>query len=169
MASYLITGRSGTGKSTVCKELLKRGYVAFDGDSVPGLAGWVDIATGQKVNTDYPGHDHVGKFNWNWDETVLKKLLQDNEDVFLCGSANNAYNFYPLFDTVFVLNLEPDEQRRRINNRVEHDYGKDLAVQDSIIAYQKESVEVARNRGATIVDSMPPVDQIVSDILSRIK
>lgn len=142
--------------------------MAFDGDSVSGLADWVSIATGKKVDTDYPGHDHVGKFNWNWDESVLKELLQNTEDVFLCGSANNAFSFYSLFDQVFVLNLEPDEQRHRINSRVEHDYGKDPAVQDSIIAYQKESVEIARTRGAIIVDSMPSVGTIVDDILSQL-
>lgn len=168
MAAYLISGRSGTGKSTVCKELIRRGYTAYDGDDVPGMAGWISIATGKKVDSPYPGHDHVGKFNWNWDSGILEKLLLQPNDVFLCGSANNSLDFMPLFDKVFILDLDSDEQRNRINNRTEHDYGKEITVQDSIIAYQKEFVQTARGRGAIIVDAMPRVGLIVDDILSRL-
>ena len=36
--NVLITGSSGTGKSTVIKELKRRGYTAIDGDEEPGLS-----------------------------------------------------------------------------------------------------------------------------------
>ncbi len=169
MAAYLITGRSGTGKSTVCKELIKLGLKAYDSDTVPGLANWVDRKTGQKINKNYPGHDQVDNFKVKWDETIIKGLLDQPSDVFICGSANNAFDFMPLFAKTFVLHIDATEQRRRINNRTEHDYGKDPAVQDGIIEYQQQTVKDAQNRGAIIIDAMPSTEVIVKDILMRTK
>lgn len=169
MGAYLIAGRSGTGKSTVCKELIRRGFTAFDSDTITGLASWVDTATGQKINTDYPGHDLVNKSKVTWDETILERLLVQPGDVFICGSANNAFDFMPLFTQTFVLHIDPEEQRRRINNRTEHDYGKDPVVQDGIIEYQQQTVVDARARGAIIINSTPSVEIIVEDILTRIR
>ena len=166
MAAYLISGRSGTGKSTVYKELIRRGFIAYDSDTVPGLASWVDIATERKINKDYPGHDQVDKFKVKWDEETLKELLNQPDTVFICGSANNAFDFMPLFTKTFVLDLDAAEQRRRINNRTEHDYGKDSGVQDGIIAYQKETVAHAREFGAIIIDASDTVEHVTNKILS---
>jgi dephospho-CoA kinase len=168
MPAYLVTGRSGTGKSAICRELQNQGYTAYDGDAVPDLAGWENVQTGERIGKQYPGHDHVGKFKWEWDEAVLAKLLDQPGVVFLCGSANNALSFMDRFEKVFVLDIDEEEQRRRINSREEHDYGKDQAVQDSIIAYQKETVALARQHGATIVDANGTVKQVVEDILANI-
>lgn len=168
MPAYLITGRSGTGKSAICTELKKRGIQAFDGDNVPDLAGWENVQTGERIGKLYPGHDHVGKFKWEWDEQILNKILGEPGVVFLCGSANNALSFMDRFEKVFVLNVAEEEQRRRINSRQEHDYGKDSTVQDSIIAYQKETVALARERGATIIDASPDVEQVVNTILASL-
>lgn len=168
MAAYLITGRSGTGKSAICRELQKRGLLAFDGDAVPNLAGWQNTQTNERIGKIYPGHDHVGKFNWTWDDQVLVQTLNHSDDVFLCGSANNALSFMDLFDKLFVLDIVADEQRRRINTRQEHDYGKDVAVQDSIITYQRETVELAKRKGATIIDASPDVSTVVDAILGQL-
>ncbi|MBV9710451.1 MAG: hypothetical protein JO011_06010 [Ktedonobacteraceae bacterium] len=50
MAAYLITGESGTGKSSLATELQKRRYIAYDGDATPGLAYHADHATGKPIS-----------------------------------------------------------------------------------------------------------------------
>ncbi len=168
MGNYLITGRSGTGKSTIHKELVSRGYASHDGDSVPQLAGWTDLSIGQRIESDYPGHDHFGKFDWDWDKLVLKELLSQPGETFLCGNADNAINFYGLFDKVFILTLPEAEQRRRIMARSEHDYGKDAAVQNEVIRAQTILVETAMTLGAMVVDAQPSAQIIVDYILEKI-
>lgn len=169
MGTYLITGRSGSGKSTIWKELTSRGYTAFDGDKVPGLAGWTDLATGKRIAEDYPGDDHIGKFHWDWDKPVLTSLLSQPGDIFLCGNADNATKFYKLFDKVFILTLDEAEQRRRIMARPEHDYGKHPEVQNEVIRAQHLLVQEALSLGAVAVDAAPEVGIIVDAILEQTK
>src|SRR6478672_4039839 len=136
-SKYLITSRSGAGKSTVCAELVRRGLPAFDGDDIPGLASWIDRITGQPVKMDYsqPVIDPA-KFAWNWNGTTLANLLKDRSQIFICGSADNSEDFFDNFDKVFVLTLDAETQRQRILARTSHGYGKSPAMQDIIIKEQ---------------------------------
>jgi predicted ATPase len=45
--NYLIEGVSGTGKSSICQELRRRGYVAINGDRELAYQG--DPTTGEKI------------------------------------------------------------------------------------------------------------------------
>jgi energy-coupling factor transporter ATP-binding protein EcfA2 len=162
LGKYLITGRSGSGKSTIFRELNKRGFETYDGDRVPGLSGWTDLKTKQRIEADYPGDDHIGKFTWDWDGKILRDLIGRPGDIFLCGNADNATNFYPLFDKVFILTLEEAEQRP------EHDYGKDLTIQDEVIRGQASLVKESLALGAVTIDAMPEADIIVDNILNKL-
>jgi hypothetical protein len=62
--NYLIEGVSGTGKSSVCQELRRRGYVAIDGDRELAYQG--DPTTGEK--TEGCGYEHH-----MWDGEKVKK------------------------------------------------------------------------------------------------
>ena len=166
MAYYLITSRSGAGKTTICQELLHRGYPAVDGDRAPGLAGWFERVSEQPVTMDYsqPVID-PDVYAWNWDAAVLAGILANRETLYVCGSADNSVDFFDRFDKVFVLTLEPATQRQRLAARSEHDYGKSPAMQDIIIGEQRAFVVEALAHGAIAVDAMPPVTQIVDRIL----
>jgi adenylate kinase family enzyme len=48
MSLILITGSSTSGKSTIAKELVKRGYEAYDTEH-NGVSGWHNKATGKWV------------------------------------------------------------------------------------------------------------------------
>lgn len=163
----LITGRSGTGKSTVYRELLKRELLAFEGDHI---ADWYNKKTGKPLDKakGYPGDSQVDNFYWNWDGSALKQLLHEHKDIFVCGNADNATDFYMMFDRVFILTLDEQEQRRRIMRRAEHDYGKNKYVQDEIIAGQVALVQKALSSGAVALDAGPTPSQIVDNILSNI-
>lgn len=84
---YLITGRSGSGKTTVGEELRLRGFRVIDADQefVAGLI--------------------PGESPWVWDAAKVARALNDCEssDLFVCGGADNESEFWPLFDSIFVL------------------------------------------------------------------
>ena len=67
MKRVLITGMSGTGKSTVIAELAARGYRAVDTD-YDGYSHLVDAAPGEVTG---PGN---GK-DWVWREERIEELL----------------------------------------------------------------------------------------------
>ena len=52
--NYYITGVSGTGKTTVCEELTKRGFFAIDQDSkMYGLCSWKHNETKETAQFEY--------------------------------------------------------------------------------------------------------------------
>jgi broad-specificity NMP kinase len=169
VGKYLITGRSGSGKSSIARELVSRGYPAFDGDQVPGLAGYIDLASGLPTTIDYTKPIDDTKVGFNWNAKAMDEFLQSHDDLMLCGSADNQQlGFHHLFDTVFVLVLDPEEQRRRILSRTEHDYGKVPAMQEEILAKQKIFAMKAIELGAVPVDAMPSVQMVTDSILRYI-
>ena len=93
----LITGMSGTGKSTVIKALAKAGERAVDLDA----DGWSEWAPCEGNPTGVKsGHD------WVWNEDRLYELLTAviDERLFVAGCAPNMGRFTPLFDRVILLN-----------------------------------------------------------------
>ncbi|HZM64486.1 MAG TPA: AAA family ATPase [Candidatus Saccharimonadales bacterium] len=168
MGAYLITGRSGTGKTTVCKELQRQGYCAFDMDRVEGLAGWVNPKTGSPVKVDYSKPMDLTQNAWHWNAPVLSKLLATHDELFMCGSAHNQLDFHYLFDKVFVLVLPPKTQRRRIMERTEHDYGKLPEMQTRLLAEQAEFVKQSVALGTLKVAAAKTPEKIVQDILTHV-
>ena len=168
MAVYLVTGRGGTGKSTVAEELVRRGYTAFDGDEIPGLAQSEDLKTGKKITVDYGGFVDYTKIGWNWQPDVLKEFLKRKEDpLFLCGSASNQLKYHELFDKVFVLTLDPATHMERLQTR-KSNYGKHPAMQRVIITEQAIFAADAEALGAISIDASQPVSKIADDILKHI-
>ena len=87
MKRVLLTGMSGTGKSTVIGELAARGYRAVDTD-YDGLSGLVNVPEDEPTGLD-PGQD------WVWREDRIQDLLSaDDADVlFLGGTSPNQGKF----------------------------------------------------------------------------
>lgn len=165
----LVTGWSGTGKSTVCRELIRRSLNAIDADTVklPFLCEWVNTYTGEWLGRGFPEDYSNEKYDFCWRAEVIKSILEVNSVVYLCGNADNAFDFYNHFDYIFILDLPEAEQRRRIMSRVEHNYGQDKATQDAVIQQQKKLVSEAIKRGAIHVDANRPVAVIADDILKK--
>ena len=169
MARYLITGRSGTGKSTINIELVKRGLTSFDGDAiVPKMARWIDRQSGLPVKVDYTQTIDPQYFSWNWDKAIFNELLNDNSELFLCGSADNQHLFYARFDKVFALALEPVLQHQRITSRTAHNYGKQPGMLELIVKEQKRFMQQAVEYGATVIDASQPPEMIVNQILEQL-
>src|SRR5687768_9254450 len=80
MKRVLLTGMSGTGKSTVVRALAARGYKAVDTDSDEWCE-WVDVAVGSERAGMAAGPD------WVWREDRIGRLLstEDADVLFVSG------------------------------------------------------------------------------------
>lgn len=163
----LVTGRAGSGKSAVAIELKRRGFNAFDTDQIEGLSAWYKKSNGKKVqvsNNQYVSED----LEWLWNGSVLEELCKANQDIFVCGGADNDFEFEAFFDRHFVLNVSPQVQVRRLSSRQNNDYGRDPAMHERIVAQQEEQVKNGMERGAVIVDADQPIQNVVDEILKVI-
>src|ERR671915_1040654 len=118
MKRVLLTGMSGTGKSTVIAELAARGYKAVDADD-DGLSELVSVPADEPTGLD-PGQD------WVWREDRIQHLLSaDDADVlFLSGCAPNQGKFYPQFDHIVLLTAPVHIIVERLAARTNNPYGK---------------------------------------------
>ncbi len=155
----LITGMSGTGKSTVIEALAARGYKAADAD-YDGLSELVKVPEDEPTGLD-PGHD------WVWREDRIQDLL-DTEDVevlFVSGCAPNQGKFYPRFDHIVLLTAPAHVIVERLATRTNNPYGKrpeDIARTLDLL----QTVEPLLRRGAGYeVDTTVPLDQVVAKVL----
>jgi broad-specificity NMP kinase len=167
MGKYLITGRGGTGKSTICLELLRRGCQAFDADKVPHLCRWEDRLTGEPIDVDPAGYIDFKKVAWAWQDKVLRKLLAQHDNIFLCGSSSNQSSYYQLFQEVFVLTLDKETHDYRLRTR-DFDYGKHPDLRRELVERHQEFARKLIRRGAIPININQPVENAAADILTAI-
>jgi broad-specificity NMP kinase len=167
--NYLIEGISGTGKTTVAEELERRGYDVVHGDRV--LASMGDPATG-KLFTDFPPK-HVADSpewkhkHWIWDESKVRSLTADkgNAITFFCGGSRNLERFVDLFDAVFILEIDAQTLKWRLEGRPEDEFGGRPEEQELIVKLHATKEEIPKH-GITINATMR-VEQVVDEILAR--
>jgi broad-specificity NMP kinase len=108
MTRVLITGMSGTGKSSVIRKLAARGCRAYDLDT-PEWSQWVAAAASDTL-TPAEGKD------WVWREDRVRELLSTPEDgtLFVDGCAENMKRLLPLIDTVTLLSAPVETIMERL-------------------------------------------------------
>ncbi len=151
----LITGMSGTGKSSAIAALAARGYKAVDTDWDPE---WEEITSDGE---------------WIWRVDRIESLLdeEDSEYLFISACVRNQGTFYNRFDQIILLSAPQLTMANRLANRTNNPYGKRPEDVAEALRY-KGTIEPLLRRGATaeIVTSMPLsdlVDQIV-DLTQRL-
>jgi len=155
----LLTGMSGSGKSTVIAALAARGYKAVDADE-GGLSEVVSVPDDEPTGLD-PGQD------WIWREDRIRDLLStDDADVlFLGGCSPNQGTFYPRFDHVVLLSAPADVIVARLATRTTNPYGKRPEEVARTLALL-DTVEPMLKRGADHeVDTDAPLDRVVAAVL----
>jgi gluconate kinase len=171
-----VTGVSGTGKSTICRELRARGFVAYDVDEHV-FASWVNRSTGQvdPFPAPAPGfdiHDWYAKHRWVLDADKIKALKDESDrtptNAFLCGTAEGDDVVWPSFDEVFALTIDDATIRERISTRTDNTFGRTPAELAEILSWNAQFAASHRRFGAILIDATRPVDRVVDEILSHV-
>lgn len=157
--NFLVEGVSGTGKTSVCHELRRRGLQALNGDT--DLAYQGDPLTGEPV-TGVPSHEqHL----WRVDQ--VRSIADDvtRRFTFFCGGSRNFAQFCDVFDRVFVLDIDADTLRQRLDERPEDEFGSKPAERDFILALHMAGLDVPAQ--ATVIDATVPLWVVVDEILRQ--
>ena len=154
--NYLIEGVSGTGKTSVCRELQRRGYHAVNGDT--DLAYQGDPVTGEPL----AGHTHEHHL---WDAERVRLLARDKveEATFFCGGSRNVSQFIDVFDAVFILTVDPDTLGRRLDARAEDEWGGRRAERELIERLHQTGEDLPRDGIA--IDATAPLSCVVDEVL----
>ena len=150
MANVLVTGMSGTGKSTALDELGRRGFSVVDTDST-AWSEWIPAAG-----------------EWLWREDRIAELLasQEGDVLFVSGCMSNQGKFYDRFDAVVLLSAPLEVILERVANRTTNDYGKRPGELD-LIRFHLETVEPLLRATCTHeLDASLPLDDVVDALVA---
>lgn len=166
MGTYMITGRQGSGKTTVIKLLQQRGFTAYNTDDLPDVTKLQNTTTGEVIA--WPdGPVDWATYAWNWQKPQLLQLLAGDTTVFIGGVVSNQKDFYDLFDTVFVITVSENTLRARLEAH-EHTSHHVPGVIDRILAGhdQKQADLMGKNTVAISGEAKP--NEIADEILRLI-
>jgi len=166
--NYLIEGASCTGKTSVCKELQRRGYHAINGDRELAYQG--DPETGEPIDGPVASPDDQRRAEFAsehhiWHVEKVEALVANHDEAvtFFCGGSRNFSKFISLFDGVFVLEVDLDTLNRRLDARPEDDWGGRRAERELVQRLHQTQEDVPKN-GITI-DATAPLAHVVDEIL----
>ncbi|HEV2377132.1 MAG TPA: AAA family ATPase [Streptosporangiaceae bacterium] len=147
MKRVLLTGMSGTGKSSVARALAARGYKAIDTDD-----GW-----------SQPLPD--GRQQWREDAIAELLATEDADVLFVAGCEENQVQFHPRFDCIILLSAPAETLIERLVARTGNPYGKAPAelsrVLDDLATVEPLLRQVSDHE---VITTMPLTD-VVTNIL----
>jgi dephospho-CoA kinase len=157
----LLTGVSGTGKSTLVAELHARGHHAVDADE-PTYSHEVAAPDGELTGLG-PGRD------WVWDEVRVAELLASDVDLlFVSGCSPNQGMFYDRFDHVVLLTAPPEVVARRLATRTTNPFGKRSDEAARALELHR-AIEPRLRAGADLqIDTNAPLDEVVATLLDHV-
>jgi dephospho-CoA kinase len=142
----LVTGMSGTGKSTVLAELARRGFETVETDVGP-WSRWSDEADG-----------------YVWDEQQVEELLQRERrtTLFVSGTVSNQGRFYDRFDEIVLLSAPAEVLLERIDSRTTNPFGKSAEERERILADVADVEPLLRATCTVELDATQPVEAVVA-------
>jgi dephospho-CoA kinase len=148
MRRILVTGMSGTRKTTALAKLRRRGFEVVDTDE-PGWTEWSD-ETG-----------HV------WREDRIAELLVHEREVplYVSGTVSNQGRFYPQFDAIVLLSAPVDVLLERIESRTTNDYGKTADERNLILGHLAEVEPLLRATCTHEIDATQSIDDVVAELV----
>lgn len=157
----LITGMSGTGKSTVIAELAERRHRAVDLD-LPGYSHLVPAADGEITGIG-------GGLDWVWDLGAVGTVLDtapEESPLFVSGCSPNQGSLADRFDRVVLLTAPAETIVARLATRTTNDFGKDPAELANTLALIEEIEPLLRRSADLAIDTTAPLDEVICQVLN---
>ena len=153
MKRVLITGMSGTGKSSLLDELAARGY--------------------RTVDTDYGDYYETVSGERLWRADRIDALLSSAPDaipgaLFVLGTTRNQGLFYPRFDHIVLLSAPAEVLTERLATRTSNPYGKDPAELAETLEYLRTVEPLLRVAATLEVVTTVPVAQVADIVLKHV-
>lgn len=166
----LVTGVSGSGKSTVCKALREFGEETYSiEEDFDGMFAMYRKGTNELFE-DFENGDleKIHASEWRCNIEKLKELMatQKKERAFYCGVASNMNDLLPLFDQILVLKTSPQVLHGRLSNREgTEDMGGTEESRQAILGWKDWWEEDMQDRGAVLVSADNASQEIAREIL----
>jgi len=158
MSRILVTGISGTGKSSALAELARWGYRVVDTDD----PGWREY----RKHAEPVDELHVGEYLWVEERMTALLDSDDGRSLFVGGGAKNQSKFYDRFDAVVLLSAPADVMLDRVARRMTNNYGKTALERGMILADLAEVEPLLRAACTHELDASRPLDEVVADLIA---
>jgi shikimate kinase len=144
----LVTGMSGTGKSSALAALERRGFQVIDTDE-PGWTEWSEQEGG-----------------YVWREGRIAELLarEDGQSLYVSGTVSNQGRFYSRFDAVVLLSAPLEVLLARIEHRTTNPFGKTPEEREAILRDLAEVEPLLRRTCTHEIDATQPLTTIVDQL-----
>jgi shikimate kinase len=144
----LLTGMSGTGKSSVIMALAARGCKAVDTDD-----GWCE-----------PLPD--GRQRWRADAIDELLATEDADILFVAGCEENQVVFYPRFDLIILLSAPAEVLVQRLALRTTNPFGKAPGQLSQILDDLRMVEPRLRKVADHEIQTTMPLDDVVAAVLA---
>ena len=147
MKRILLTGMSGTGKSSVIRALADLGYKAIDTDD-----GWCE---------QLPD----GRQRWREDAIAILLATEDADVLFVAGCEENQARFHPQFDRIILLSAPVQIMMQRLADRTSNPYGKTPGDLDRVLSDTENIEPLLRQVADHEISTTMPLGDVVQAIL----
>jgi broad-specificity NMP kinase len=169
---FIVTGISGSGKTTIARQLIKNGEVAFDSKLNLGLYEFIDSEGNVAESVKLSDEDWRNRYKWSLNGVKFDKLLRQYSNVsrvFLCGRAN-LFQYWDRADAVLLLEVDEDVLRERLNSESRDNlFAKDKVTQNRLLndldSVQYKIIE----KGGIPIDATVSIDGVVEQILYQVE
>lgn len=169
MAFFYVTGAPGAGKTTLQKELKRRGFDARDIDN-SNLGGPHNKTSGNRITippADKRTPEWFEAHEWRVYPDAFHELKMNAavKDIVLFGVAATDSKILHVFDKILYLQLDDETLQRRLQSRTDNDYGKnDFELKEIIERKHGLDAEYAP-RDVTNIDATGPINEVADKIM----